>query len=293
MALTRISEELKRIQSFADRQQIFEMAPAYLFTIKKEEQLFLTDSMEMLIRELEEQRLLSELTADWLWLTLEYGVSERNGQEMLGLADKRGKFRQTLDEWLSFLRIQYQIEQGIVLIHLIRWQEYFSEQIWCNRFFRQMKQYKSNFLFLFYGGQNDMNRIEQWLGEECFCRKIEIQQPELLDYAECFKQALDKNGLHLDKQGETALVRLLGQYKESINSDVLKKWQQEIVWDLLCEEQCGEEPDGIFPAACLKEDILKKYLSYRQNPVNIGFEVIGQKKLSVDCNENTKENKND
>ncbi len=291
--LRKISEELKRILSVADRQRIFEMAPAYLFTIKKEEHLYLMDSMEMLMRELEEQGLLSELTADWLWLILEYGISERNGQETLGLADKRGKFRQTLDEWLAFLRTQYQMEQGIVLIHLNRWQEYFSEQIWCNRFFRQMKQYKSNFLFLFYGGQNDMNRIEQWLGEECFCRRIEIQQPGLSNYAEWFKWELDRNGLHLDKQGEATLVRLLGQYEESINSDVLKKWQQEIVWDLLCEEPNGEEFNETFPAVCLNENVLKKYLSYRQNQVNLGFEVIGQKGFLVDCNENTKEDKND
>lgn len=291
--LKKIAEELKRIQSVADRKRIFEMAPVYLFEVKKEEKIFLTDSMEILIMELEEQSLFSKLTADWLQLTLEYGISEKSGQEMLGLTDDGGKFRQTLDEWLSFLRIQRQIEQGIVLLCLDGWQECFSEQIWCRRFFHHIKQYRDNFLFLFYGEQNDINRIEKWLGRECFCRKIEIRQPVLSDYEKWFKQELDKNGLHLNGQGETALVRLLGQYKESINSDVLKKWQQEIVWDLLCEEQGEEESNGIFPAACLKENVLKKYLSYRQNPVNIGFEVIGQNEPSVVCNKKRKDKKHD
>lgn len=291
--LKKVAEDLKRVRSVADRQRILEMAPVYLFGVKKEEQVFLTDSMEILMTELEEQGLFSKLTADWLQLTLEYDTLERNGQEMLGLADDRGKFRQTLDEWLSFLRIQYQIEQGIVLICLNRWHVCSSEQIWYSRFFRHLKQHMGNFLFLFYGEQKNVNGIEKWLGRECFCRKIEIRQPKLSDYEKWFKQELDNNGLHLNGQGETALARLLGQYKESIDADVLKKWQQEIVWDFLCEEQREEGIDGIFPAVCLKGDVLKKYLSYRQKFVNIGFEVTGQKELSIVYNEKTTENKHD
>lgn len=263
--LKKIAEELKRIQSVADRQRILEMAPVYLFEVKKEVQVLLADSMERLMMELEEQGLFSKLTSDWLWLTLEYGISERNGQEMLGLEDDRGKFRQTLDEWLSFLRIQRQIEHGIVLICLNRWNVCFSEQIWYSRFFHHLKQYMGNFMFLFYGEQNNMNGIEKLLGKKCFCRKIEIRQPKLSDYERWFKQELDKNGLHLDGQGEVMLVRILGQYKESIDADVLKKWQQEIVWDFLCEEQHEEGGDGTLPAACLNGNVLKKYLFYRRS----------------------------
>lgn len=269
----KIAEELHRAGLGLGREKLLASAPVYLFSVEKENWESPVFDLEQLLVQLEEQKLFSRQTDGLLCLSVEYGISEGTIGEALGFADESGRFKTSLERWLSDLNMQYQVEQGIVLLRVSRFREIFSEAVWQRRLFRQINRYKNDFLFLFQTEEKDIAAVREWLGGEYFCRRIQAGKWETADYVEFFKRGLERVNLSLDGQGESVLTELLERHADEMNSRRLRQWQQELVWEYFLSGESKEERRQIFPSSCMTEESFRKHLADRRMLSGIGFEV--------------------
>lgn len=275
-----IAEELCRAAKKIEKDNLLMAAPVYLFFAKENSMEYADVSLEQLLSLLEGQNLLSWQTARWMELSLEYGFGEIDTQERLGFFDQLGRFKTSLQQWMSYLNTEHQVGQGIVLIHIHCFstsdskKELSLEMVWWRQFFRQMHRYKRDFLFLVQTEEKDFAAIWELFDKECFCCEAEIRQPETSDYVEYFQHNLERIGLYMNQQSEKVLTELLEQYKECINSRILDKWQKEVVWEFLMKKQDQGNENKAVPADCFKEESLKKHLfKYQKDLTMIGFGV--------------------
>lgn len=268
-----IAKELCVVGKRIDGEKLLELAPVYLFSQNRENRGYMVDSLEELLEMLEEQKLFFAQTDGVLCLSLEYGISPRDIGEVPGLSDGLGRFNTSLEQWLSYLHTEHQIEKGIVLIQIDKIRELTSETIWWRRFFRQINKYKRNFIFIFQAEERDLDTVRKWIGRECFCRQMQIRQMEVSDYVKDFQRRLKNMELCLDEQGETILTELLTRYAEKIDGQLLGHWYQELMWRYFMSEGVEGKGGQVFPAECITEDSLKKYLENHQDLSEIGFEI--------------------
>lgn len=266
----KITEELCKVSDRQGGQLLPEMVPVYLFAVDEHSGNYdLSAPLEQLLGELEERRLFSVQADGCLILSLEYGLSEGDIRERLGLVDETGRFRPTLGQWMENLMLQHRVSQGIVLLRLDWSKEQQAEGVWWKRFFRQLHKYRKQFLFLFQVNQSDLSEIEEWLGKEFFCRKVEIARPDANGYLQYFESGLERHSLKLQAGEREFLRTLFEKYEERLSHQTLEKWLREIVWEyFLAEESDGEES----LSAYLNEEALAKHVIGKAIPPKIGFQ---------------------
>lgn len=96
-----IAEELCRAAKKIEKDNLLMAAPVYLFFAKENSMEYADVSLEQLLSLLEGQNLLSWQTARWMELSLEYGFGEIDTQERLGFFDQLGRFKTSLQQWMS------------------------------------------------------------------------------------------------------------------------------------------------------------------------------------------------
>ena len=265
----KITEELCKVSDRQGGQLLPEMVPVYLFAVDEHSGNYdLSAPLEQLLGELEERRLFSVQADGCLILSLEYGLSEGDIRERLGLVDETGRFRPTLGQWMENLMLQHRVSQGIVLLRLDWSREQQSEGVWWKRFFRQLHKYRKQFLFLFQVNQSDLSEIEEWLGKEFFCRKMEIARPDAKGYLQYFENGLGKYSLKLSENDRKFLLSLFQKYEDRLSYQTLEKWLWEIVWEyFLAEESEGRKALSSY----FREEALTKHVIGKTMQATIGF----------------------
>ena len=264
----KIMDELCKVGDRQGDQLAPEMVPVYLFAVDERSGNYdLSAPLEQLLGELEERGLFSVQADGCLILSLEYGLSEGDIRERLGLVDETGRFRPTLGQWMENLMLQHRVSQGIVLLRVDWSKEQQAEGVWWKRFFRQLHKYRKQFLFLFQVNQSDLNEIEEWLGKEFFCRKVEITRPDAQGYLQHFENGLEKYSLKLLEKDRKFLLSLLQKYEDRLSHQTLEKWLREIVWEYFLEEPKGKKTLSGY----LREEALTKHIIGKNMQATIGF----------------------
>ena len=164
--------------------------------------------------------------------------------------------------------LQHRVSQGIVLLRLDWSKEQQTEGVWWKRFFRQLHKYRKQFLFLFQVNQSDLNEIEEWLGKEFFCRKVEITRPDANGYLQYFENGLEKYSLKPSETDRKFLLSLFNKYEDQLSHQTLEKWLREIVWEYFLTE-VSEKKKAL--SGYFREEALTKHVIGKTTQTTIGF----------------------
>lgn len=272
----KIVEELSVVGRGVETERLRMLAPVYLFAAGEWDGDFEpASSLDNLLDDLEKARLFSAQSDGCLTLWLEYGSREWDYEGRLGLVDEAGQFKTTLGQWMDYIMARYQVSQGVVLIHLDSLRQRRAETVWWRRFFRQLHRYRKQFLFLFQAGEAEADFAWEWLGRECFCRKVEPVRRKTQEYIQSFEAGLEKYGLQLGEKERVLLGELLDRYRDRLTCHGLEKWQQALLWEYFLETQSGGQSrgGGTLPAEYLSEEKFCRYIGSEKDKQGIGFEV--------------------
>lgn len=271
-----ITKEIDTIAAKLGTEQLRSLLPIYLFPSGEKDMDFdPAESLDGLLEDLEERDLFSAQSDGSLVLSLEYGSREWDHMGRLGLADEAGQFKTTLGQWMEYIMTRYRVSQGIVLIRLDCPEARREETVWWRRFFRQLHRYRRQFLFLFQAEKADVDSAGEWLGRECYCRRMELTGWRKEEYLRYFEAGLEKYDLCLDESGRKMLTGLLDRYGDRITRHGMERWQQDVLWEYFLKEKPGDGlpagEGGLTPF--LDEERFRRYISDDRDNKGIGFEV--------------------
>ncbi|MCM1233727.1 MAG: hypothetical protein NC489_26730, partial [Ruminococcus flavefaciens] len=187
-----IAEELHKASQNIEEKKLLAAAPVYLFSVKKENGEMTGAALEELLECLEEKKLFFAQTDGLICLSAECGFPEMGIEEKPGFADETGRFLVSLEQWLARLRVQYQMEQGIIWIRIHDFRRLRTETVWWRQLFRQMGRFKGEFLFLFETEEPDAAIAQEWIGRAYFCRMLQIRPWDVPDYIRFFRRGLEQ-----------------------------------------------------------------------------------------------------
>ena len=284
-----ISKEiLKVFEHSLDSKAILNLSPVYLFSLDDVSDEYITENLKDILIEFEKKEIFSANNDDIIYLNQEYGTSTYEINESLGLSDECGKFKKTLDQWLTEINLKCYVSQGIVLIKINETDGISSKSIWWKRLIANMSRFKNDYLFMIQTDTENFDKIYEFMSKEIFCQKMVIESPSSEKYFDIFVRNLDKYKLSLDSQGRKKLKKIILANIDRLDTKRFIKWEQEIIWKYMVnfdgeskkeefmwyERQNTEENDllrTVLPCEYINDDGLKETPSSGKELTRLGF----------------------
>ena len=226
-----ISKEiLKVFEHSLDSKAILNLSPVYLFSLDDVSDEYITENLKDILIEFEKKEIFSANNDDIIYLNQEYGTSTYEINESLGLSDECGKFKKTLDQWLTEINLKCYVSQGIVLIKINETDGISSKSIWWKRLIANMSRFKNDYLFMIQTDTENFDKVYEFMSKEIFCQKMAIESPSSEKYFDIFVRNLDKYRLSLDSQGRKKLKKIILANIDRLDTKRFIKWEQEIIW---------------------------------------------------------------
>lgn len=284
-----ISKEiLKVFEHSLDSKAILNLSPVYLFSLDDVSDEYITENLKDILIEFEKKEIFSANNDDIIYLNQEYGTSTYEINESLGLSDECGKFKKTLDQWLTEINLKCYVSQGIVLIKINETDGISSKSIWWKRLIANMSRFKNDYLFMIQTDTENFDKVYEFMSKEIFCQKMAIESPSSEKYFDIFVRNLDKYKLSLDSQGRKKLKKIILANIDRLDTKRFIKWEQEIIWKYMVnfdgeskkeefmwyERQNTEENDvlrTVLPCEYINDDGLKETPSSGKELTRLGF----------------------
>lgn len=284
-----ISKEiLKVFEHSLDSKAILNLSPVYLFSLDDVSDEYITENLKDILIEFEKKEIFSANNDDIIYLNQEYGTSTYEINESLGLSDECGKFKKTLDQWLTEINLKCYVSQGIVLIKINETDGISSKSIWWKRLIANMSRFKNDYLFMIQTDTENFDKVYEFMSKEIFCQKMAIESPSSEKYFDIFVRNLDKYRLSLDSQGRKKLKKIILANIDRLDTKRFIKWEQEIIWKYMVnfdgeskkeefmwyERQNTEENDvlrTVLPCEYINDDGLKETPSSGKELTRLGF----------------------
>ena len=284
-----ISKEiLKVFEHSLDSKAILNLSPVYLFSLDDVSDEYITENLKDILIEFEKKEIFSANNDDIIYLNQEYGTSTYEINESLGLSDECGKFKKTLDQWLTEINLKCYVSQGIVLIKINETDGISSKSIWWKRLIANMSRFKNDYLFMIQTDTENFDKVYEFMSKEIFCQKMAIESPSSEKYFDIFVRNLDKYRLSLDSQGRKKLKKIILANIDRLDTKRFIKWEQEIIWKYMVNfdgeskkeefmwygRQNTEENDvlrTVLPCEYINDDGLKETTSSGKELTRLGF----------------------
>ena len=284
-----ISKEMMKVfEHSLDSKAILNLSPVYLFSLDGVSDEYITENLKELLIDFEKKEIFLANNDDIIYLNQEYGTASYEITENLGLSDECGKFKKTLDQWLTEINLKCYVSQGIVLIKINETDGISSKSIWWKRLIANMSRFKNDYLFMIQTDTENFDKIYEFMSKEIFCQKMVIESPSSEKYFDIFVRNLDKYKLSLDSQGRKKLKKIILANIDRLDTKRFIKWEQEIIWKYMVnfdgeskkeefmwyERQNTEENDvlrTVLPCEYINDDGLKETPSSGKELTRLGF----------------------
>jgi hypothetical protein len=248
-----ISEELCRTGSKINKEKLFLLSPVYLLPNHMD-----NNHLQYLLNNLKSDLENKELISSKSHIFLNFSLSYNSSETQLGLYDESGTFRNSLEQWLSYIRLRYHFEHGIILFDIKYSKAIIQDSLWWKQFFSDIKRYKKNFLF--FVDTKDVKEIQSLFEKETFTVTHELCNFTAEDYYDWFNSQAEQYSVFPDEICRTELKRLFVKYESSLNHHVLELWMKSLIWSYYSSETAES-----FSVQHLSEDLLIEIIDRCKN----------------------------
>ena len=284
-----ISNDMFKVSGYSlESKEILKISPVYLFSLDGVSDEYITENLKDLLIDFEKKGIFSVNTDDIVYLNQEYGTSNYEITESLGLSDECGKFKKTLEQWLTEINLKCYVSQGIVLIKINETEGISSKSVWWKRLISNINNFKKDYLFMIQTDTDNFDRVYKFMSNEIFCQKLVIESPNSEKYFDIFVRNLNKYKLSLDSSGKKKLQKIILENIKSLDTKKFIKWEQEIIWKYMVnfdgevkkeefiwyERQQSEENEelrNVLPCEYINENGLKEDVSSGRELSRLGF----------------------
>lgn len=186
----------------------------------------------------------------------------------LGFFDESGKFKVSLDQWLSFIIDRYHVECGIILINIPDINYIIHDYIFFKQFVNDVRKNKKYFLFFIFS--NEIEKIEPLLSTELFSIYYNVSSSTTDDFVNWVIKEFKENHISIAEVDRSTLKMLLDKYENIITLKMIDIWINTMIWNYYISEKC----DKCFLEPEKSEDILVEIIEKNRaskNEVKIGF----------------------
>ena len=284
-----ISNDMFKVSGYSlESKEILKISPVYLFSLDGVSDAYITENLKDLLIDFEKKGIFSVNTDDIVYLNQEYGTSNYEITESLGLSDECGKFKKTLEQWLTEINLKCYVSQGIVLIKINETEGISSKSVWWKRLISNINNFKKDYLFMIQTDTDNFDKVYKFMSNEIFCQKLVIESPNSEKYFDIFVRNLNKYKLSLDSSGKKKLQKIILENIKSLDTKKFIKWEQEIIWKYMVnfdgevkkeefiwyERQQSEENEelrNVLPCEYINENGLKEDVSSGRELSRLGF----------------------
>ena len=284
-----ISNDMFKVSGYSlESKEILKISPVYLFSLDGVSDEYITENLKDLLIDFEKKGIFSVNTDDIVYLNQEYGTSNYEITESLGLSDECGKFKKTLEQWLTEINLKCYVSQGIVLIKVNETEGISSKSVWWKRLISNINNFKKDYLFMIQTDTDNFDKVCTFMSNEIFCQKLVIESPNSEKYFDIFVRNLNKYKLSLDSSGKKKLQKIILENIKSLDTKKFIKWEQEIIWKYMVnfdgevkkeefiwyERQQSEENEelrNVLPCEYINENGLKEDVSSGRELSRLGF----------------------
>lgn len=284
-----ISNDMFKVSGYSlESKEILKISPVYLFSLDGVSDEYITENLKDLLIDFEKKGIFSVNTDDIVYLNQEYGTSNYEITESLGLSDECGKFKKTLEQWLTEINLKCYVSQGIVLIKINETEGISSKSVWWKRLISNINNFKKDYLFMIQTDTDNFDKVYKFMSNEIFCQKLVIESPNSEKYFDIFVRNLNKYKLSLDSSGKKKLQKIILENIKSLDTKKFIKWEQEIIWKYMVnfdgevkkeefiwyERQQSEENEelrNVLPCEYINENGLKEDVSSGRELSRLGF----------------------
>ena len=284
-----ISNDMFKVSGYSlESKEILKISPVYLFSLDGVSDEYITENLKDLLIDFEKKGIFSVNTDDIVYLNQEYGTSNYEITESLGLSDECGKFKKTLEQWLTEINLKCYVSQGIVLIKINETEGISSKSVWWKRLISNINNFKKDYLFMIQTDTDNFDKVYKFMSNEIFCQKLVIESPNSEKYFDIFVRNLNKYKLSLDSSGKKKLQKIILENIKSLDTKKFIKWEQEIIWKYMVnfdgevkkeefiwyERQQSEENEelrNVLPCEYINENGLKEDVASGRELSRLGF----------------------
>lgn len=284
-----ISNDMFKVSGYSlESKEILKISPVYLFSLDGVSDEYITENLKDLLIDFEKKGIFSVNMDDIVYLNQEYGTSNYEITESLGLSDECGKFKKTLEQWLTEINLKCYVSQGIVLIKINETEGISSKSVWWKRLISNINNFKKDYLFMIQTDTENFDKVCTFMSNEIFCQKLVIESPNSEKYFDIFVRNLNKYKLSLDSSGKKKLQKIILENIKSLDTKKFIKWEQEIIWKYMVnfdgevkkeefiwyERQQSEENEelrNVLPCEYINENGLKEDVSSGRELSRLGF----------------------
>ncbi len=284
-----ISNDMFKVSGYSlESKEILKISPVYLFSLDGVSDEYITENLKDLLIDFEKKGIFSVNTDDIVYLNQEYGTSNYEITESLGLSDECGKFKKTLEQWLTEINLKCYVSQGIVLIKINETEGISSKSVWWKRLISNINNFKKDYLFMIQTDTDNFDKVYKFMSNEIFCQKLVIESPNSEKYFDIFVRNLNKYKLSLDSSGKKKLQKIILENIKSLDTNKFIKWEQEIIWKYMVnfdgevkkeefiwyERQQSEENEelrNVLPCEYINENGLKEDVASGRELSRLGF----------------------
>lgn len=284
-----ISNDMFKVSGYSlESKKILKISPVYLFSLDGVSDEYITENLKDLLIDFEKKGIFSVNMDDIVYLNQEYGTSNYEITESLGLSDECGKFKKTLEQWLTEINLKCYVSQGIVLIKINETEGISSKSVWWKRLISNINNFKKDYLFMIQTDTENFDKVCTFMSNEIFCQKLVIESPNSEKYFDIFVRNLNKYKLSLDSSGKKKLQKIILENIKSLDTKKFIKWEQEIIWKYMVnfdgevkkeefiwyERQQSEENEelrNVLPCEYINENGLKEDVSSGRELSRLGF----------------------
>ena len=284
-----ISKDMSKLSKHKlESKEILKLAPVYLFSVDGVSDEYITENLKDTLIGLEKKEIFSSNNDDIIYLNQEYGTSNYEITESLGLSDECGKFKKTLEQWLTEINLKCYVSQGIVLIKINETDGISSKSIWWKRLVSNINRFKKDYLFIIQTDTEIFDKIYNFMNSEIFCQKLLIDSPEIEQYFDIFTSNLNKYRLSLDDLGADKLRKIISKHINNLDTKMFIKWEQSIIWKYMVnfdgeakkeeyiwyerqQRGANEELRTVLPCEYINDDGLESEISVSGELTRLGF----------------------
>ena len=284
-----ISNDMFKVSGYSlESKKILKISPVYLFSLDGVSDEYITENLKDLLIDFEKKGIFSVNMDDIVYLNQEYGTSNYEITESLGLSDECGKFKKTLEQWLTEINLKCYVSQGIVLIKINETEGISSKSVWWKRLISNINNFKKDYLFMIQTDTENFDKVCTFMSNEIFCQKLVIESPNSEKYFDIFVRNLNKYKLSLDSSGKKKLQKIILENIKSLDTKKFIKWEQEIIWKYMVnfdgevkkeefiwyERQQSEENEelrNVLPCEYINENGLKEDVASGRELSRLGF----------------------
>ena len=263
--LEEIRDVLFRIGEQVNREQLFELSPLYFISHHENSSKHIQYLLNELRYDLANRNQFISKSNALLCYHLAYNTTDSE----LGLFDKSGSCKKSLDSWISYISGKYHMECGIIMISIDGYELNAQDYLWWRQFFSDIHTHKKKFLLFISCSSFFSTEIYSMFEKEFFTKMYQFDGFNVKYYFDWCIIQLEEYPITLDETAKTRLKNILAKNENDINHHVLEIWLNSLLWNYYGNKDFGEP----IPFDFFSEELLRQIIErcHKDSSLKIGF----------------------